>query len=37
MEKLMGIDKLTEFNLLQKEVEEFRQQRKSLENKNRTS
>ena len=33
----MGIDKLTEFHLLQKEVEEFRQQRKSLENKNRTS
>ena len=33
----MGIDKLTEFNLLQKEVQKFRQQRKSLENKNRTS
>ena len=37
MEKLMDIDKLTGFNLLQKEVVEFRQQRKSLENKNRTS
>ena len=33
----MGTDKLTEFNLIKKEVEEFRQQRKSLENKNRAS
>ena len=31
MDKLMDIDKHTEFNLLKKKVEEFRKQRKSLE------
>ena len=35
MEKLIDIDKLTEFNLLKKKVEEFRQQRKCLESENR--
>ena len=35
MDKIMDIDKITEFNLLKKEVEEFRQRRKSLENENR--
>ena len=33
----MGTDKLTEFSFIKKEVEEFRQQRKSLENKSRAS
>ena len=31
----MDIDKHTEFNLLKKEVEEFRKQRKSLESENK--
>ena len=35
MDKLMDIDKHTELNLLRNEVEEFRQQIKSLESKNR--
>ena len=35
MDKIMDINKLTELGLLKKEIKEFRQQSKSLENENR--
>ena len=35
MDKIMDINKLTELRLLKKEIKEFRQQSKSLENENR--
>ena len=35
MDKIMDIHKHTEFNLLKKEFEEFRQQSKNLESENR--